>query len=200
MKRVTKYPLTGLERVRGTLIETKVFPPCNPGLSDLQFSPTRTKPPRVLTPKNLVQWGDYYCGLVEYYVAVLNGLQFDLDLDRWAQAPPAPQQARSRQELFRKIIEQFAAALIRVPGADPANPQELVWPLAGMYEFRYRFGCNLLVLSLFFECNPDHYLVTNASIAVSLQSVGQPKAMSRNVPSSPPVSSYLCISSSSPKP
>ncbi len=195
MKRETKYPLSGLTHARGVLVATKVFPRGKPGLSGLQFAPGKTRAPPTLSKANLRQWSNYYLGLVEYYVAVLNGLQFDLDL------AAGPQERQQQQERFGRILDQFAAALIDRPNADPANPPQLVWPLAGLYWFRYRFSSGTLDLTIFFECDPDHYLVTNASVDVSLEVEIMRKAlMAKPPPSSPPISSYLSISSSSPCP
>lgn len=193
-----------LTRAAGEAFDTKLFPGSKPGSTEFLNGPKDQ--PRVYpkAPADFAQWFRYYQRLVGTYVSVLNGLQFDFDLEEkpadrrdWQTQIPH-EMARLLDSLYRRIL------LGQAPHAD--DPQKLIWPLGGVYYFRHLrlpdWGDYHLELRAFFESEATTRACVNCVVELEL-AVGAAIVGHRAFFAAPPPitpissSSYLATSSSS---
>jgi hypothetical protein len=159
-KRPYTVSLKTAKTFKGVLHALKVFPPSKPGREHFPSWPQSL-------PSSLDDfdtWIDYFVGLFGHYLPVLNGLQFDLDLDP------------NLKLKFEKEFEDFAAYLgigdsKTIPHPSPAkgNPAQLIWPLSGIYYFAYTDGPGGLGLTVIasFELDPVYDVVTNCAMQLT---------------------------------
>ena len=178
---VSPLPSRTAGDVVGTAFDIKVFPDSKPGRTGPFTDPTTLPTGSLPVKGDFYGWLDYFVNLVGAKLEKLNALQFDIDLN------PANDQAMTNE------LGSLADALKVGSGK---SPTELRWPLAGSYIFPWSakdakaIGFSSVVIDLFFEDDPDYYMVINSTVQfrVTLQTGTKPISSS---------SSYLATSSSS---